>query len=152
MPRERPYILVVDDLADAADSLTALLPYWGYDASACYDGVTALESVVRRQPSVVILDIAMPRMNGFEFVARLHKLRGCELTSVVALTGVTAEVQIARARELRIDRFLFKPVDPVALQRVLAELVQDLEFTECPIHPIGTSELSSPHLLVSSEL
>src|SRR6478609_1708057 len=85
MDVNRLYILVIDDMPDAADSLAALLPYWGYEVRVCYEGATAVESIRRRKPDVVILDLAMPRMDGFELLARMRALKGCERVEVVAV-------------------------------------------------------------------
>ena len=76
MTTTRPYVLVVDDLADAADGLVTLLGLWGYDATACYCGCEALKAAQARRPAVVVLDIGMAPMDGFTLAARLRELPG----------------------------------------------------------------------------
>lgn len=123
MDGHRPYILVVDDLIDSADSLAALLPYWGYDVGVCYEGATAVESIRRRKPDLVILDLAMPRMDGFELLVRLRALKGCERVEVVAVTGQTNELHQARCRKFGVKHYLLKPVDPNEMRTLLQGLV-----------------------------
>ena len=116
------YVLVVDDLPDAADSLRELLVVWGYDAEARYGGAAALESVRTRPPAAVVLDVGMPRMDGFEFVARLRLVPGCERTPVVVVSGHTSEACQARGRELGIGHYLLKAADPNLLRELLSRL------------------------------
>lgn len=118
----RTYALVVDDMCDAADSMADLLALWGYDADARYCGASALAAVHARRPDVVLLDIAMPRMTGFEFAARFRALPGCAYTPVVVVSRYTSETHRARARELGVARYLFKPADPCLLRVLLGRL------------------------------
>jgi CheY-like chemotaxis protein len=93
----RIQILVVDDLVDAADTTVELLSAWGYDAVACYTGVAALESACLRRPDVVLLDLAMPKMDGFEFAGLFHELPDCGSVPLIALTGHSSQIYRARA-------------------------------------------------------
>lgn len=78
---------MVDDNRDAADSLTALLCAMGADAQAVYDGRSALEAVARRRPEVVLLDLGMEDMDGYETARRLRGQAGADGLALVALTG-----------------------------------------------------------------
>ncbi|QEL20491.1 response regulator [Limnoglobus roseus] len=118
-----PYVLVVDDLRDTADSTADLLALWGYDAAPYYDGDSALAAAARRPPDVVLLDIGMAPMNGFVFAARLRGVPGCERTGVVIVSGYTSQEYRARARDLGAGHFLPKPTDPNALRALVARLV-----------------------------
>ena len=113
------HILVVDDCADSADSTVALLACWGYGARACYDGATALESARAREPDAVILDIAMPGMDGFRFARLFREPPGREATPIVAISGYTGPGYLARAREAGIRHYLMKPADPEQLRELL---------------------------------
>ena len=139
MNRARPYVLVVDDLLDAADGLADLAALWGYDAEAHYGGPSALAAAAARPPAVVVLDVAMPRMDGFAFVARLRDLPGCVHTAVVVVSGRTGGDSQAHCCRLGIGHYLFKPVDPQVVRRLLASLVADSEVatgrTELPVTP-----------------
>ena len=127
MDHARPYVLVVDDLPDAADSLADLIDLWGYHAEAHYGGPSALAAARRRPPAVVVLDVAMPRMDGFAFAARLRDLPGCVRTALVAVSGRTGDDAQARCCRLGIGHYLFKPVDPAAVRKLLARLVAGFE-------------------------
>ena len=70
----RPRILVVDDLADAADSMAMVLRIWGYDAEVSYDGAASLATAAAYRPQVVLMDLGLPVMDGLE-VARLFLAR-----------------------------------------------------------------------------
>ena len=123
MIRTRPYVLVVDDLTDAADSMAALLTIWGYDAEATYCGDSALAAMNVRRPSIVLLDIGMAPMDGFTFAAHVRELAGCERTNIVAISGYTTDDYLARARELGIVEYLFKPADLSQLHAILNRLI-----------------------------
>jgi PAS domain S-box-containing protein len=114
-------VLIVDDNRDAADSLSALLGLLGADVRVARDGPDALEAVKLFDPSVVLLDIGMPGMNGYE-VAR--RIRGdtppaARRPTIVALTGWGQPDDLRRAKEAGFDHHLIKPADIVALQGIL---------------------------------
>jgi CheY-like chemotaxis protein len=113
----RSYILVVDDLADAADSLAELLSLWGYDADPLYGGAAALAAARTRRPGAVLLDLGMPGMTGLQFALRLRDVPGCGATPVVAVTGHPGLTP--QAREVGIDHYLLKPVMDLGLLREL---------------------------------
>jgi CheY-like chemotaxis protein len=119
----RPHILVVDDLADAADTTVELLSLWGYDAVACYDGPAALASARARRPDGLLLDLAMSRMDGFRFAALFRALPGCGAVPVVAVSGYSSPAYAARARAAGIRHYLLKPADPDRLKELLAREV-----------------------------
>lgn len=119
----RPYVLVVDDLPDAADTMAALLTLWGYDAEPRYSGVAALAAARLRRPAAVLLDIGMAPMDGFAFAARLRDLPGGRRTAVIAVSGHTSEAYQARGRELGITHYLFKPCDPCLVRLLLSRVV-----------------------------
>jgi CheY-like chemotaxis protein len=123
MQHARNHILVVDDLADAADSTVELLSVWGYNAIACYGGATALKSASIRRPDVVLLDLAMPRMDGFQFTGLFHELPKCSSVPIIALSGYSSQACRSKARELGILHYLLKPVDPKCLKDLLARTI-----------------------------
>ena len=117
------HILVVDDYVDAADTTVELLSIWGYNAIACYAGTAALESASIRRPDVVLLDLAMPRMDGFQFARVFHKLFGCGLIPIIALSGYSSAVYGMRARAAGIHQYLLKPAEPALLKRLLVRTI-----------------------------
>ena len=120
MDATRPDILVLDDLADSADSLAEVLILWGYDAEPLCSGAAALDAARTRRPDAVLLDLGMPRMSGLQFALRFRELPGCGAIPLVAITG--HERLTLQAREVGIDHYLLKPVDFSFLQELLGRL------------------------------
>jgi two-component system CheB/CheR fusion protein len=111
--------LVVDDSRDCAESLALLLRFWGQEAVVAYDGPAALEAARARAPDVVLLDIAMPGMDGYELARRLRLVAGMEKAVLIAITGRGSEADVRRCQEAGIDCHFTKPVDPEELKQVL---------------------------------
>jgi PAS domain S-box-containing protein len=113
-------VLVVDDNHDAASSLAAMLEILGHEARTASDGIEALEVMERFRPDLVLLDIGMPRMNGYEVCRRIRaKPWGADVV-VAAVTGWGQDADKQRAREAGFDQHLTKPMDPAALGMLLA--------------------------------
>jgi PAS domain S-box-containing protein len=121
-PTARPACraLVVDDNRDNADSLALMLRQRGDEAQTAYDGLEALEAAGRSRPDVVLLDIGLPRMNGYEVARRLRAQPWGRQLVLIAITGWGQEEDRARAREAGFDHHLTKPVDFPDLERLLA--------------------------------
>ncbi|MEJ7688882.1 MAG: response regulator, partial [Variovorax sp.] len=118
----RTRVLVIDDNRDAADCLGLLLDSLGAEVRVAHDGAVGLEIAASWQPSVVLLDIGMPGMNGYE-VARTIRSRGSQpRPALVALTGWGQEEDRRRATEAGFDHHLVKPADIDGLQRLLASI------------------------------
>jgi PAS domain S-box-containing protein len=121
-PAARPLrILVVDDNRDAADSLTDLLELFGHEAHAAFDGAAAVAAAERLRPDVVLLDLGMPVMDGFETARHLRGLPGGGDVVLIALTGWGQDQDRRRTREAGFDHHLVKPTDIQQLQRLLGE-------------------------------
>lgn len=104
-------VLVVDDNADAAEMLSMMLELHGHKVATALDGVQALEVARQLHPDVVLLDIGMPRLDGFEVCRRL---RGTELGArmcIVALTGWAGENEREAALAAGFDAYIAKPAD-----------------------------------------
>jgi CheY-like chemotaxis protein len=113
-------ILVVDDNVDAAESLGALLRFLGAEVVTAYDGPAALDAMRTARPTVAVLDIGMPGMDGYEVARRARAgPRGGDIT-LIALTGWGNDEDRRRSREAGIDHHLVKPVDLRALEELLA--------------------------------
>jgi signal transduction histidine kinase/ActR/RegA family two-component response regulator len=112
-------VLVVDDSKEAAQSVAFLLRRWGHDVRVVYDGQTALDEVQARRPEVVLLDIGMPGMDGYEVARRLRQSEESGKLLLIALTGYGQEEERERARQVGFDYHLLKPVEPVDLQNLL---------------------------------
>jgi PAS domain S-box-containing protein len=113
-------ILLVDDNVDAAESLAVLLRLDGHEASVACDGPAALAAAQAKPPELVILDLGMPQMDGFEVARRLRALPGLSDVLLIALTGWAQEEDRKRCQEAGFDGHLPKPVDWAALRQFLA--------------------------------
>jgi PAS domain S-box-containing protein len=117
----RRRVLIVDDNTDAANSLAMLLGMRGYETWAAHDGPAALRQAAAVRPDVVLLDIGMPGMSGYEVARELRRnldLRGALL---VAMTGWGQDEDRRRSLEAGFDRHLVKPVDLAALEQLLTD-------------------------------
>ena len=114
-------ILVVDDNRDSADSLAMLLKLTGHDVHTAHDGLEAVEAAATLQPDVILLDIGMPRLNGYEAARRIREQQRHKGLTLVALTGWGQEEDRRRSEEAGFDSHLVKPVDLAALTKLLAE-------------------------------
>ncbi len=117
-------VLVVDDNVDSAHGLERLLRRRGYTVDVAHDGPAALASAVAFPPAVVLLDIGLPGMDGYEVARRLRTTGGCMDAVLVALTGYGQEDDRMRARASGFDDHFVKPVDFNALLRLLHEKTQ----------------------------
>jgi PAS domain S-box-containing protein len=115
----RTRILVVDDNADAADTLAANLALDGYATQTVYGGAAALEAMRTFAPDIVLLDIGMPEIDGYEVARRIRAMPRGERVRLVALTGWGQEDDKRRAAEMGFDEHLTKPVDPAVLMSVI---------------------------------
>lgn len=114
-------VLVVEDNVDAAETLADLLRLWGYEVETVHDGEAAVYAAPRFRPRVVLLDIGLPRMNGYEVARWLRGRPELGDLLIVAVTGYGQESDRARGREAGFDHHLVKPVDLDLLRRLLAE-------------------------------
>jgi CheY-like chemotaxis protein len=115
-------VLVVDDNRDAADSLGMILKLLGADVRVARDGSEALETLQGYDPEVVLLDIGMPGMDGYEVARRIRAQRPGPRPTIVALTGWGQEQDRRDAREAGFDHHLVKPAEIDALKALLTSL------------------------------
>jgi PAS domain S-box-containing protein len=118
LPRRR--IVIADDNADAAASLELLLQSFGQDTCVAHDGIAAIEAVARWRPQIVLLDLGMPALDGYQVAQRLRELPGGSALTLVAVTGWSQEADRQRALQSGFDRHLAKPVSETALRELLA--------------------------------
>jgi len=112
-------ILVADDNVDAADGLKLLLALSGDEVRVAYDGVSALSVAREFQPEIALLDVGMPRMDGYEIARRLREDPQTRHMILIAVTGWGQADDRRRSKEAGFDYHLVKPVDPAALERLL---------------------------------
>ena len=121
----RSRVLVVDDNRDSADTLAALLEAWGHDVRTLYDGPSAIAAVAEFKPNVVLLDIGLPKMNGYEVAAQLRQLANRRPLILVAFTGYGQDEDRRRVREAGFDYHLVKPLEPAELEKILDSVTVD---------------------------
>lgn len=112
-------ILVVDDNRDLADSLSMLLRMDGHEVGTAYTSLSALELAVSFNPAVILLDIGLPEMDGYQVARRLNRTASLKSVRVVALTGYGQPEDRKRGREAGFDAHLVKPVGLAELRRNL---------------------------------
>jgi CheY-like chemotaxis protein len=116
----RRHALVVDDNPDITAMLAAVLRHSGYDVSTAHSAPDALETALAKQFDIVISDIGMPGMSGYELARALRTVPEYSTTQMVAVTGFAMYDDHDRAIEAGFNVHLSKPIDPVDLTRVIA--------------------------------
>jgi CheY-like chemotaxis protein len=122
--RTRHRVVVVDDNLDTANAMAMLIAAFGSEAVVAHDGPTGVGHVLDWRPALVLLDIDMPGMDGYETCRRIRAAVG-RTVRVVALTGWGQEQDKREAERAGFDAHLTKPADPTALESLLAELPHD---------------------------
>jgi CheY-like chemotaxis protein len=121
--RSRFRILIVDDNQDSAKSLAMLLAINGHETRTARDGLEAVEAAKSFRPDVAILDIGLPKLNGYDVCRSIRAQPwGADMT-IIALSGWGRDEDKSRSREAGFDLHLVKPVDPAELERLLDGLV-----------------------------
>jgi PAS domain S-box-containing protein len=120
-PVEKRRILIVDDNRDAADSLAVLLRMMGNEVHTAHDGLEAVGAAAAFKPDMVLLDISLPKLSGYEAARRIREQEGGKDMLLVALTGWSQEEDRRRSREAGFDHHMNKPVDFDILKQLLTE-------------------------------
>jgi len=118
--RARPRVLVVDDNRGAAEALAVLLCLRGFEVHVRHDGMAALTAVHRLDPDLVLLDIGLPGLDGYEVAQRVRHLRPATL--LVAVTGFCLTDDLRRSQAAGFVQHLVKPVAPERLEALLAAI------------------------------
>ena len=121
-PKSRFRILVVDDNPDAALSLAMMLSMMGHDTRTAHDGEVAVTTAEAFRPQVVLLDIGLPKLNGYEVAQRIRQQEWGTSMFLVAVTGWGQDEDRRRSEEVGMNLHMVKPVEPSALDRMLAGL------------------------------
>jgi CheY-like chemotaxis protein len=112
-------ILVADGCVDTVETMTWLLRSWGHEVVGVCDGTAALEAARSYRPEVVLTELALPGIDGFEVARRLRRQKELAQTRLVAVTGYGQDRDRRRAREAGFDLHLIKPADPEVLRELL---------------------------------
>jgi two-component system CheB/CheR fusion protein len=124
MPNTPLRVLVVDDLADTVQSTAMLLRGWGHEVLTASNGEEAITLARRFAPDVVLCDLVMPEVSGWDVVRRVKAMAGLERTYLIAVTAYGSDRDRVSAAEAGFDLHLLKPVDPDHLRELLIQRVR----------------------------
>jgi two-component system cell cycle response regulator DivK len=122
--REQPLVLVVEDYQDAREMYAAYLQFSGFEVAEAANGVEAIEKTHELLPDIVLMDLALPRMDGWEATRRLKNDERTRHIPIVALTGHALAGHAEGAREAGCDAFVTKPCLPDALVAEIKRLLE----------------------------
>jgi two-component system, sensor histidine kinase len=124
-PVDRPAkglrVLVVEDNGDMRDSMREILEMWGHAAECAADGIEGLAKTLLFRPEAALVDLGLPRLDGFEFARQIRRQEGGAELFLVALSGYAQPADREAARDAGFDRHLVKPPDLSELERLLAD-------------------------------
>jgi len=123
-PKDASRVLVVDDNVDSAEILASLLRFSGHDVRTAFSGPIALELAAEFLPEVVLLDIGLPVINGYEVARRLRQNPRLKGVKLLAMTGYGSETDRQLAMEAGFDKHLVKPVDFVTVEALLTTMLK----------------------------
>jgi CheY-like chemotaxis protein/anti-sigma regulatory factor (Ser/Thr protein kinase) len=115
-------VLVVEDNVDAAESLAILLRMFGHQPHVVHTGMAGLDAASTYQPNVILLDIGLPGMDGYEVARRLRQQPASKDVPVIAMSGYSMTEESTSVRGSSFDQYLVKPVEPEKLQEVLLSM------------------------------
>ena len=118
-PSHRLRVLIVEDYDDARDSLCLLMGLWDYSCQAAADGPAALRAAADFLPDVILMDIGLPKMDGYKVARAMRKLPGMGQAVFVAVTGYTRLSGQGRPADDDFLTYLVKPVEPDELRELL---------------------------------
>ena len=121
-PVRRFKILVVDDNYDSALSLAMMLSIMGHDTRTAHDGESAVDTAESFQPEVILRDIGLPKLNGYEVAQRIREKPWGAAMYLIAVTGWGQDEDRQRSSEVGLNQHMVKPVEPSALEKLLASL------------------------------
>lgn len=119
-PKPERRVMIVEDNVDSARTLSLLIRHWGYESRVVHDGASALKSAMEFKPFIILLDIGLPGMDGFQVAERIRREMGDEAPLLVALTGYGREEDRRRGEAVGVGVYLTKPVETAVLQALLA--------------------------------
>jgi CheY-like chemotaxis protein len=123
--RAGAHVLVVEDNRDTAESLTMLLDLYGHRVRTVYDGVAALDAAGAEAPDVMLVDIGLPGMDGYEVARRIRRDAHLRDVRLIALTGYGRDEDRRQALAAGFDHHLVKPVNPETLNGLVMSVVAE---------------------------
>ncbi|MDB5799918.1 MAG: tmoS [Rhodocyclales bacterium] len=126
-------VLVVDDNHDAAESMAVLLNILGSEVRVCHDGIEAVEAFSDFRPQAILLDIGLPRLDGYGAAEQIRALPGGDAVTLIALSGYGRDDDRRRSREAGFDHHLVKPIAPDTLINLLAPVVGSRQVSDAEV-------------------
>jgi CheY-like chemotaxis protein len=120
--KRKPVALIVDDVADVTDMLSVFLTHAGYEVITADSAAAAIIAAENRHFDVVVSDIGMPEMNGYELAQRLRSMPGYEAVPLIAITGFSMYDDRERSLQCGFDAHLTKPLDLAMLYQLVERL------------------------------
>jgi two-component system CheB/CheR fusion protein len=114
-PGRRPFILIADDNRDLAKGLSILLKLGGFDVETVHDGTAALKAALAHRPDVLLLDIGLPGMDGFQVAEHIRSDPVMKHILIIAISGYDMDMFHGRSQRAGFDHHLVKPADPLAV-------------------------------------
>ena len=124
---EKPLVLLVDDYADNREAYALYLRFKGYRVEEAEDGHEALERAFENRPDLIVMDLSLPGLDGWEATRTLKQDRRTRDVPVIALTGHALEGQSESARAAGCDAFITKPCEPNVLEAAIRKVLDDSE-------------------------
>jgi two-component system, chemotaxis family, CheB/CheR fusion protein len=121
-PGRRPFILIADDNQDLAKGLSILLKLSGFDVETVHDGTAALKAALAHRPDVLLLDIGLPGMDGFQVAEHIRSDPFIKDILIIAISGYNKDIFQGRSQRAGFDHHLVKPADPQALLSLIGQL------------------------------
>jgi CheY-like chemotaxis protein len=115
-------LLIVDDNRDSADSLALLLEHQGFEVRVAYDGELAIEAALSFHPDVLIVDLVMPVLDGFQVAKKLRAIPEFREATFVALSGYSDQSHFDEASQAQFDEYVVKPPDVKLVMAILSEV------------------------------
>lgn len=134
MVKHERHILIVDDYPDALEIWTLYLRAVGYRVSTAADGQTAVAKAEQLRPDLIVLDLELPGISGFEAARRLRRNPATHDIPLIAATGYSHQRQLTMAHEAGFDRVVVKPVDLDCLGMEIERLLDDMVMVRQPSH------------------
>ena len=141
----RLHVLVVDDNRDVADSLCMLLRLWGYECRAAYDGAAGLQAACDYQPDCLLLDIAMPGLDGYMLAREVRAQPALNRAKLIALTAYSDETHVHLSQEAGFDYHFVKPPNLLEIKRLMDNLDEMVQLAG------KTEEIAHQTVAVASE-
>jgi DNA-binding response OmpR family regulator len=120
-------LLIVDDNRDSADTLALLLKSQGFDVCVAYEGEQAIQAALTFRPDVLIVDLVMPSLDGFQVAKKLRAMPAFEKSVFVALSGCSDQPHFDEASEAQFDEYVVKPPKLSLLLAILSEVSERAE-------------------------